>query len=91
MPWKVTQTVNERMHFMTRLQAGEKMTDLCREFGISRKTGYKFLDRFKKEGPEGLFDESRRPVTSPKETSPQIKELIIATRKERPHWGATKI
>lgn len=91
MPWKVTKTVNERMHFITRLEAGEKMTDLCREFGISRKTGYKFQERFKKDGPLGLFDESRRPVHSPKQTPPQIRSLILSTRKQKPHWGASKI
>jgi transposase InsO family protein len=79
------------MHFITRLQAGEKMTDLCREFGISRKTGYKFQERFKKDGPLGLFDESRKPIHSPLQTSPQVRELILATRKQKPHWGASKI
>lgn len=91
MPWKVSHTVNERMQFVTRLQSGEKMTDLCREFGISRKTGYKFRDRFLKDGPIGLLDESRRPVTSPNQTSPQIRELLISAKKEKPHWGASKI
>lgn len=91
MPWKVSHTVNERMQFVTRLQSGEKMTDLCREFGISRKTGYKFRDRFLKDGPVGLLDESRRPVSSPNQTAPQVRELLLAAKKEKPHFGASKI
>ncbi len=46
MPWKVTHIVNERMRFVTRYEAGERMTDLAREFGISRKTGYKIWRRY---------------------------------------------
>ncbi len=91
MPWKVSHTVNERMQFVTRLQSGEKMTELCREFGISRKTGYKFRDRFVKHGPTGLLDESRKPITSPNQTTPQIRELLISAKKEKPLWGPSKI
>lgn len=91
MPWKESRTVNERMHFVTRLKGGERMTDLCREFGISRKTGYKFLERFKAQGPAGLYDESRKPVHSPNETTPQVKAMFIAAKREKPHWGASKI
>ena len=50
MPWKEVTAVNERMEFVARLKAGERMTDLCREFGISRKTGYKFERRFQEHG-----------------------------------------
>ena len=51
---------------MVRLEAGDRTTDLCLEYGISRKTGYKFWDRYKELGPEGLFDVSRRPLHSPR-------------------------
>jgi transposase-like protein len=47
MAWRVTEVMNETMRFVVRLEAGEKMTDLCREFGISRKTGHKFWSRYK--------------------------------------------
>ena len=47
MPWKVSIVVNERMKFVTRYEGGERMTDLAREFGISRKTGYKILGRYR--------------------------------------------
>ena len=61
MPWKVSDVVNERMHFVLRLEDGERMADLCREFGISRKTGYKIFERYEDCGLEGLSDRTRRP------------------------------
>ncbi len=91
MPWKESRHVNERMNFVTRLESGERMTDLCREFGISRKTGYKFWDRYQKKGPIGLFDESRRPITSPFETRKSVRELLLSTKRDKPTWGAGKI
>jgi hypothetical protein len=59
--WKVSCVVSERLKFVERCQAGESMSSLCREFGISRKSGYKFVDRFEKWGEAGLLDSSRRP------------------------------
>ena len=56
MPWKESGPVEERMIFVTRILNGERMTDLCREFGISRKTGYKFLQRYTTKGIDGLQD-----------------------------------
>ncbi|WP_229151507.1 helix-turn-helix domain-containing protein [Aurantimonas sp. VKM B-3413] len=53
--------MEERLRFVARLLDGEGMSDVCREFGISRKTGYKILGRFKDEGVEALSDRSRRP------------------------------
>ena len=53
--------MDERMRFVIRLKDGESMTSLCREFGISRKTGYKILDRYEQCGVEGLSDRARRP------------------------------
>ena len=77
MPWKVSHTVMERTVFISRLQAGEKMTDLCQEFGISRKTGYKFLERFEKNGMTGLYDQSRRPSRLARSTPHEIESLIL--------------
>ena len=62
MPWKVSQLVSERMKFILRLEAGENMSTLCREFGISRKTWYKFLERYKLHGIEGLSNLNRSPT-----------------------------
>ena len=67
------------------------MTDLCREFGISRKTGYKFKERYQKYGLIGLVDDSRAPIVVANKTSPSVEQLIVSLRKERPKWGAAKL
>lgn len=61
MPWKACKPMDERLKFVARLLDGEKMAGLCREFGISRKTGYKILKRHNDSGLEALTDRSRRP------------------------------
>lgn len=91
MPWKVNNPMNERMNFIVRHQCGEKMTDLCREFGISRKTGYKFLNRFKTYGVIGLFDENKRPTVCFKKTPKDIENLIIEFKLSHRTWGPRKI
>ena len=62
MPWEASTIVNERMQFVTRLRAGERLTDLCRDFGIGRN-GYKFQERFERLGVLGLADQSGAPLT----------------------------
>jgi putative transposase len=64
MPWKECSVVEERLGFVARLLDGEVMTDLCREFAISRKTGYKIFDRYKEHGLEAVTDRSRRPIVA---------------------------
>ena len=64
MPWKEQSKMDERLRFVARRLEGESMTDLCREFGISRKTGYKIFNRYKEEGLIALEDRSRRPARS---------------------------
>lgn len=91
MPWKVRDIVSERMLFMNRLESGERMSDLCRDFGISRKTGYKIRDRYRRFGPEGLFDQSRRPQRSPWRTPEEIQKLVLALRRKQPSWGPKKL
>jgi putative transposase len=61
MPWKECHIVDDRLRFVARVLDGENMAPLCREFGISRKTGYKIFDRYKDCGIQGLTDRSRRP------------------------------
>ncbi len=61
MPWRECSVMDERMRFVARRLAGEPMAELCREFGISRKTGYKIVDRYQECGIHGLTDRSRRP------------------------------
>src|SRR5690348_10456401 len=61
MPWKESSVMDERIRFVIRLKDGESMASLCREFGISRKTGYKIFERYEECGLEGLTDRARRP------------------------------
>src|SRR5918999_1622311 len=70
---------------------GEAMTEVCRAFGISRKTGYKIFDRYKEHGLEALSDRSRRPVRYANQLPQQIENLVVRLKGEKPHWGARKI
>jgi transposase InsO family protein len=76
---------------MTRLARGERMTDLCREYGISRKTGNKFKARFERMGAAGLEDQSRAPHVIPHKTPPELMELVLQERRDHPTWGAKKL
>ncbi len=67
------------------------MSELCREFGITRKTGYKLRNRYTEYGPEGLFDRSRRPVHSPRRLGSEVEAMIVETRKAHPTWGPLKL
>jgi transposase len=60
MPWRASSVMEERLRFVARLLDGQAMTVVCREFGVSRKTGYKIFDRYKQQGLEALSDRSRR-------------------------------
>lgn len=91
MPWKECSVMEERLRFVARVLDGETMTEVCREFGISRKTGYKIFDRYKASGLEALTDRSRRPVRYANQLPPQIEGLIVTCKREKPHWGARKI
>jgi transposase InsO family protein len=83
--------MDERLRFVAKLLDGESMTDACREFGISRKTGYKIFHRYKQSGFEALGDRSRRPVRYANQLAPQVETLIVNLKREKPHWGARKI
>jgi putative transposase len=83
--------MDERLRFVARLLEGEKMAELCREFGISRKTGYKIFTRYKDIGLEGLTDRSRRPYRQANRLPFQIETLILSLKQEHPSWGAPKI
>jgi transposase InsO family protein len=91
MPWKECSVMDERLRFVGRLLDGEAMSDVCREFGISRKTGYKIFGRYKEYGLEALSDRSRRPVRYANQLPPQIEGLIVTLKRDKPHWGARKI
>src|SRR5215470_14000319 len=91
MPWKECSVVDERLRFVARILDGEAMSDVCRSFGISRKTGYKIFNRYKESGLEALTDRCRRPVRYANQLPDQIESLIVRCKQEKPHWGARKI
>lgn len=76
---------------MNRVLRGEAVVQLCREYGISRKTGDKFKQRFKRLGEAGLVDLSRAPKVIPHRTPPELVELIVAERRKHPTWGPKKV
>ena len=80
-----------RIEFMNRVMRGERVTDLCREYGISRKTGDKFKQRYKRLGEAGLCDLSRAPKVIPHRTATELVELILAERRRHPTWGPKKL
>ncbi len=92
MPWKETCYVKERTRFVVAHESGlYAMKEQCERFGISRKTGYKWLERFEAEGPGGLEDRSRRPHRSPSRTAENIRALLIEVRLKHPRWGPEKL
>ena len=91
MPWKDVTIMDERIRFVARLLEGEQMASLCREFQISRKTGYKIFDRYKDCGLEGLTDRIRRPYRYGNRLPIQVETAIVTLKREKPHWGARKI
>jgi transposase InsO family protein len=91
MPWKECDKVSERMKFIGRLLDGEKMTDLCREFGISRVTGHKIWSRYQEEGTRSMNDRSKRPWRLANQTAPNVETAILEVKEKYPTWGAPKI
>jgi transposase InsO family protein len=91
MPWRECSVMDERMQFVARRLAGEAMAELCREFGISRKTGYKIFDRYQECGIQGLTDRSRRPHHYAHKLPFQVENYILNLKHEHPTWGARKI
>lgn len=91
MPWRECSVMDERLRLVARLLEGEQMSLLCREFGISRKTGYKIFERYQEHGLEALSDRSRRPVRYANQLPGQIESQIVSFKRAKPHWGARKI
>ncbi|RYG80117.1 MAG: helix-turn-helix domain-containing protein, partial [Alphaproteobacteria bacterium] len=91
MPWRETSVMDERLRFVARLLEGEGMSEVCRSFGISRKTGYKIFNRYKEDGVDALTDRSRRPVRYANQLPDPVEAMIVRLKKEKPHWGARKI
>ena len=93
MPWLETDPVNERKRFIMEALGGLfSHSELCHRHGISRRTGYKWLERYEAEGPAGLQDRSHRPLSCPHATEPHVLEAAFELRRRRKHhWGAGKI
>ncbi len=92
MPWQETRAMDERMAFIVDWRREEyTMAELCRRYGVSRKTGYKLRDRFVAEGIAGLADRSRAPHHHPNAVSAVVEEAVLAVRRTHPSWGPKKI
>jgi putative transposase len=92
MPWKRTEPMDQRMRFvLAHEQQLYAMTELCAQFDISTKTGYKWLGRYAAEGPAGLRDRSRAPHACPHRTPPAVVEQLLAVKCQHPYWGGGKI
>jgi len=91
MPWKECHVMDERIRFVARLLEGEKMTPLCREFGISLKTGYELFNKYKDCGVAAFSDRSRRPYRQANRLPAQLEAVIVRLKRDYPGWGAPKI
>ncbi len=92
MPWMETAPMEQRKRFIADDQRGHySRAELCERYGISRKTGYKWLQRHAEEGVPGLRDRSHAPHTCPHRMAPEIAELILGARTRHPDWGPNKL
>jgi putative transposase len=82
--------MDERVRFVGDVRRGDWMfASLCRHYGISRKTGYKWPDRYEADGPSGLAERSRRPLSCPHETPEKVTAALVELRRLHPSWGAS--
>jgi transposase len=79
--------MDERMKFIDKLLQGKSMAQVCREFGISHKTGYKFFTRYKDVGILGLTDRAKRPIRYANQPPTQLKAEILRIKRDKPSWG----
>lgn len=92
MAWKETHVMDERMKFIMEWQAGgHSLAELCRCYGVSRKTGYKYIERYLAEGPRGLEDRSRAPHHHPNAIDEKVELAILGLQAKHPTWGAKKL
>src|SRR5437588_91151 len=92
MPWKEHRKMSLKMEFVEKArQPGVRIAPLCKQYGISRETGYKWLNRFKRDGYEGLEEKSRRPKSSPLTTAEELVHSVLQAREAHPRWGAKKL
>src|SRR3984885_5552016 len=91
MGWMGKSVRDRRVEFVIRASQGEGLSGLCREYEITRPTGYLWLRRFQQQGVTGMEERSRRPHVSPRQTSEAVEQRIVQLRRERPDWGARKL
>src|SRR5436190_1124598 len=92
MPWREASPMDQRTQFIAdHLRDVLSITELCALYGISRKTGYKWIDRYIRHGPAGLEEDSRRPRRSPNQTSEEVVSAILDARRRHPRWGGKKL
>ena len=92
MPWRSVTLMSQRIEFIMLNENKEiNFTDLCRRFNISRKTGYKWLQRYRNDGVQGLNNRSRCPRRIVRRIKPSVEEAIVSLRFKHPTWGARKI
>jgi transposase InsO family protein len=92
MPWKEELPMDQKTQFVSEyLRDSLSFTELCQRYDISRKTGYKWINRYEDEGPPGLIDRSRRPHSSPEQTPETLRLAICEARRRHPSWGAKKL
>jgi transposase InsO family protein len=92
MPWKEVSIMSQRLEFVTLATAeNANIRHLCRCFGISSATAYKWLERFRSDGAKGLEDHSRRPHHSPTRTAAEMEEIVTKLRHKHPAWGGRKL
>ena len=92
MGWTETHAVDERMRFVMAVEKREEaFAAVCRRFGVSRKTGYKWLGRYDEAGVEGLIERSRAPLNHPHAIIEAVAERCLAVRRAHPTWGPAKV
>jgi transposase InsO family protein len=92
MPWQEESTVDRRLQFISEHLSGRfSMVELVEQYGVSRKTGYKWVGRYAAGGPAALLDRSRRPHQHPAATEPTLVTALLAVRRRHPRWGAKKL
>ena len=91
MPWKETRTMDQRTEFALKSMKTSNFRELCREYGISTKTGYKWKQRFLERGLGGLQEESRKPHAHPSELAEEVVGEIVRLKTAHPPWGPRKI
>lgn len=92
MPWNETTPMDQKLQFVSDyLRNRFSVSELCLRYGVSRKTGYKWIDRYILDGPAGLGDRTRQPHSHPNQIDPKVVTAVLAMRLKHPSWGGKKL